>query len=105
MLNGFSTKMMYTALAMTALAAQLLATPVYAQSCKLAYTQTVGAQQTQGAARGMAQALWVGKARGQYGLAWSLWNEARYKSLSCTQNGGNSWICVAKAKPCKHVVF
>lgn len=104
MSNGLNRKMTYAALAMAALAVQMLATPAQAQTCKLAYTTTAGAQQNQAAARGQALALWKGKARGQYGLAWSLWNEANYKSLSCIPSGGG-WTCIAKAKPCKHVVF
>ncbi len=51
-----------------------------------------------------AKADWTGKAKAAYGLPWSVWAIAKNPKQTCTAGAGGTFVCVAKARPCKYVV-
>ncbi|MEP1206812.1 MAG: hypothetical protein ABJM29_07095 [Rhizobiaceae bacterium] len=54
-------------------------------------------------AQALAKKSWQNKIKGEYGLAWSVWNIAKGKQLKCAAVGNGSKTCVARARPCKYV--
>ncbi|WP_457940319.1 hypothetical protein [Mesorhizobium sp. 10J20-29] len=79
------------------------ATPSLAYSCKAYPEQADAYLKTKFAARAKAIKNWSYKTKNQYGLAWSVWDIAKDKSVECKKVSGK-WSCKAKAKPCLYVV-
>ena len=81
--------------------------PAMAYACKSYPIQTVGVRKLKFKARVVARNAWTASAKSQYGQAWSVWQIAKDKSITCSKistNQGKQWRCLASAKPCKYVV-
>lgn len=50
-----------------------------------------------------AIAGWRKTVQSKQGLAWSLWSNAKSKSVRCNKVG-SKWACKAAGRPCKYVV-
>jgi hypothetical protein len=49
-----------------------------------------------------ARAAWRAEVRSHEGIAWALWQLARFKTTKCAKAGEKgSWSCVARARPCR----
>jgi hypothetical protein len=96
-------------IALSALAVAALASPVmtsssaHAYACKGSPTQTVAVQKYQTTAYHEAIAKWKSKTRSDHGLAWSVWEIAKHKTVNCVAAGGGNTACVAVGKACKYV--
>ena len=93
-------------IASSALAAVLLSsTPAAAYQCKNVhhYQNGHGSHPHMHVARAIAKKSWQNKIKNDYGLAWSVWNIAKGKQLSCFPMANGTKTCVARARPCKYV--
>ncbi len=91
-------------IALSALSTTMIATSAHAYQCKGAMTKVVAVQKDQAVAHHQSIAMWKGKAKGDYGLPWSVWEIAKYKQVKCAPLGGGNFACQASAKACKYVV-
>ncbi len=84
-----------------------IAAPAQAYQCKTYPTQTVGVAKLKFKARNKAKNGWRNNVKSHLGQAWSVWQIAQAKHLSCAKintNSGKKWRCLASAKPCLYVV-
>ena len=82
-------------------------TPAVAYECKTTYVEAEADGQRKAQTSRQATVAWSEAVKSSLSgntLPWSLWKYAASKSVSCTGSYGN-YNCVAKAKPCKYVVF
>lgn len=91
------------AAAITAAISVSLAGSAEAYQCKNTFVQGEGIHKLPHKARAGAKAAWTANAKNTYGLAWSVWDIAAYKSQNCSFTGGAVY-CIYKAKPCLYVV-
>lgn len=99
------TKLLQAAIAAT-IAFSFVA-PAHAYQCKTYPTQAVGISKFKHKARVKARKGWSNVVKGQLGQAWTVWQIAQNKHLSCAKintNSGKKWRCLASAKPCLYVV-
>jgi hypothetical protein len=99
-------RIVLSSLAATAAGATMLvslAGPAQAYQCKNGFIQTEAIHKLRVNSAASATKLWSGKAKGSYGLAWSVWTIAASKSVTCNHTGA-SYYCMAKGKPCLYVV-
>ncbi len=105
-MNKFAIRNIVQAAAIAALVAgsmSVTTTPSLAYSCKAYPEQADAYLKSKFAARAKAVKNWSYKTKNKYGLAWSVWDIAKDKSVDCKQVSGK-WSCTAKAKPCLYVV-
>ena len=105
-MNKFSIRNIVQVAAIAGIAALSMSattTPSLAYSCKAYPEQADAYLKTKFAASAKAKKNWSIKTKNQYGLAWSVWDIAKDKSVECKQVAGK-WTCKAKAKPCLFVV-
>lgn len=74
-----------------------------AYQCRHIPTQVKVHRPLKMAARIQARKSWSLKVKNNQGVAWSVWNIAKAKSIKC-KKAGQRWVCTAKAKPCLYVV-
>jgi len=105
-MNKFAISKIINAAAVAAIVAVSMpatTTPSLAYSCKVYPEQADAYLKTKFAARAKAIKNWSTKTKNQYGLAWSVWDIAKDKTVECKLVNGK-WTCKAKAKPCLYVV-
>ena len=78
-------------------------TPSLAYACKAYPEQADAYLKTKFAARAKAVKNWSYKTKNKYGVAWSVWDIAKDKSVDCKKVSGK-WTCESNAKPCLYVV-
>lgn len=81
--------------------------PVQAYQCKSHAISAVGVKHTKLQARATSLANWTARTKGRYGLAWSVYDIAQNKQVSCRRTsiaGKRRWNCERVAKPCLYVV-
>lgn len=74
-----------------------------AYQCRSAHSEVKVHRPTRVASRIQARKSWSIKVEDQMGLAWSVWNIAKDKSINC-EKAGQRWVCTARAKACLYVV-
>lgn len=82
-------------------------TPALAYACKSYPTQAVGVRKLKFKAHKVARIGWGNIVKSNLGQAWSVWQIAKNKSITCSKintSQGKKWRCLASAKPCKYVV-
>lgn len=105
-MNKFAIRFIVQAAAVAGIAVLSMSattTPSLAYSCKAYPEQADAYLHTKFAARAKAVKNWSYKTKNKYGVAWSVWDIAKDKSVEC-KNVSGKWSCKAKAKPCLYVV-
>ena len=94
-------------LSVAALAATMLVpvltTSASAYQCQAGFTEAKVHKPTRFQARSQARKSWSYKVKTNDGIAWSVWNIASVRSMSCNK-AGQRWVCNARAKPCLYAV-
>ncbi len=90
-----------TALAIATIALPMTVTAASAYQCVSVYTQAKVHKPTRLGARIQSKKSWTYKVKTNHGLAWSLWQIAKHKTVSC-EKAGQRWVCTARAKRCKY---
>ena len=91
------------AIFMLATSSVIYSSPAAAYQCKSFPTQSIAFAKVKGIAKIKARNGWSKNVKTQFGLAWSNWNIAKAKSISCSRYQGR-WRCLANAKPCLYTV-